>query len=73
LEILKSGQKGTAIGFNRAIGTNDARKAISDLRKLGYPIMDWRQSDNRKVYFLPFDWEQIMSGAKQSDKQLKLF
>jgi hypothetical protein len=74
LEIFKAGHKVTAIGFNRAFGFNDARKAISVLRKQGYPITDIRQSDRRKVYYLPQDWKTIMSAdAEVDDKQLKLF
>ncbi|MDR2407930.1 MAG: AbrB family transcriptional regulator [Bacteroidales bacterium] len=73
LEILKAGNKITAVGLNREIGFNDARKAISVLREKGYPIGDFRQADHRKVYYLPYDWERIMSDAKTNDNQLKLF
>jgi hypothetical protein len=76
LEILVSGQEVTAWGFNKALMSNDARKAISDLRKAGYPIRDFWQADRRKVYYLPAGWKQIMyeSGQnKQNDKQLKMF
>jgi hypothetical protein len=73
LEILKAGNKITAVGLNREIGFNDARKAISVLREKGYPIRDFRQADHRKVYYLPYDWEQIMDRIKQGDKQLKMF
>jgi hypothetical protein len=73
LEILKSGQKVTAIGFNDGLKFNDARKSISLLRKMGYPIMDYRLSDRRKVYYLPHNWEEIRSKAEQCDKQAKLF
>jgi hypothetical protein len=73
LETLKKGEKVMAVGFNCGLGFNDARKAISLLRKKGYPIMDFRQLDRRKVYYLPHNWEEIMSKAKQSENQLKLF
>jgi hypothetical protein len=73
LEILKAGNKITAVGLNGEIGFNDARKAISVLREKGYPILDFRQADHRKVYYLPYDWERRMSDAKTNDNQLKLF
>ncbi|MDR1181631.1 MAG: hypothetical protein LBL13_06615, partial [Bacteroidales bacterium] len=74
LEILKAEHKLTAIGFNREIKFNDARKAISVLRKQGYPIMDIRLSDHRKAYYLPQNWEAIMRAETETgNKQLKLF
>jgi hypothetical protein len=73
LEIFKTGQRVTALGLNRAVGFNDARKAISLLREQGYPIRDFRHDDRRKVYFLPHDWEKIMSDTKPGVQQLELF
>jgi hypothetical protein len=73
LEIFKTGQSVTAYGLNRAVGFNDARKAISLLRGRGYPIQDRRLSDRRKVYSLPPDWKKIKEKATQSNAQLSLF
>ena len=73
LEIFKTGREVTAFGLNQTVFFNDSRKAISLLREKGYPIRDRRLSDRRKVYYLPHDWEIIMSEAKQSNKQLELF
>jgi len=38
--------------LNRRFGFNDARKIISELRSLGYPVSDYRLPDGRKVYFI---------------------
>ena len=73
LEILKTGREVTAFGLNQAVFFNDARKSISLLREKGFPIKDRRLSDMRKVYWMPCDWERIMSETKQDDKQLELF
>ena len=73
LEILKSMQKITAIGLNNAVKFNDGRKAISLLKKQGFPIEDFKISGGRKVYFLSESWEEIMNGAKRIDRQLNLF
>jgi hypothetical protein len=73
LEIFKTGQEVTAYGLNRAVGFNDARKAISLIKREGYPIKDRRLPDRRKVYSLPSDWKRIMSDAGQGNKQLNLF
>lgn len=72
LQIFLSGQKCTAHGLNIAVGFNDARKAISLLRAKGYPIIDKRLIDMRKVYYLPDNWEAIMESATKC-KQLDLF
>lgn len=72
LAILKAGNKRTAVGLNRDTRSNDARKSVSILRAKGYPILDFRQPDGRKVYYMPYDWEQRMNDAKQCN-QLKLF
>ena len=73
LQIFLSGQKVTAHGINMEVRFNDARKAISLLRAKGYPILDRRLSDQRKVYYLANDWKRIMNEAKQANKQLNLF
>jgi hypothetical protein len=69
LEILKSGREVTAVGLNRAVHFNDARKAISVLRRKGYPINDRWLPNRCKAYSLPYDWRRIMREAKQ----LRLF
>ena len=66
LRIFLSGQKVTAFGVNQAVGFNDARKAISTLRQSGYPIADYRLTDQRKVYYLPHDWQRIMDEAMKN-------
>ena len=59
--LLKSG-KHTAIQLNNTVGFNDSRKVISDLRKKGYNIKDYRLAGSRqKVYYL------------EEEKQLDLF
>ena len=74
LQIFLSGQRVTAFGLNQNLLFNDARKRISILRRLGYPIQDFRLSDQRKCYFLPNDWEQIKRAEKQGfARQLTLF
>lgn len=42
----------TASQINRLAGGNDARKAISNLRKAGWKIEDCRVIGNTKVYWL---------------------
>jgi hypothetical protein len=73
LEILKSGQKVTAVALNKTLGFNNGRKAISLLRGQDYPINDFRLPDRRKVYYLPVDWKRIMIEGKPSDQQLEVF
>ena len=73
LEILKTGRRVTAFGLNQAVEFNDARKAISMIRELGFPIKDSRLPDQRKIYFLPDNWEEIMILGKGNDGQLNLF
>lgn len=46
------GSKYTAIEINRFLNISDARKVISDLRKEGMPIRDFRNKDNSKTYYL---------------------
>jgi len=53
LSFLNS-ESATAIFLNETFGTGDSRKYISDLRRDGHPIADYRLSDGsrRKVYFI---------------------
>lgn len=46
------GSKYTAVEINRFLNISDARKVISDLRKEGMPIRDFRNKDNSKTYYL---------------------
>ncbi len=61
LNLLRRGHRYTALETNGMFHFNDARKMISDLRKDGYPIKDFRLADGRKVYYM------------QQDRQLSLF
>jgi len=73
LAILKTMQKVTALGLNRAVNFNDSRKAVSILiNEYGYPIQSYRLADQRKVYYLPQEWEQIMEEVAKN-KPLDLF
>lgn len=44
--------KFTARQINDFVGFSDSRKMISDLRKSGMPIRDYRNDDGTKTYFL---------------------
>ena len=66
LEILKSGQKVTAFALDKVIMYCDARKDLSDLRKKGYPIKYFLIANNRRVHYLPSDWERIMAEAEKN-------
>lgn len=61
LNLLRRGHRYTAVDTNSLFHFNDARKIISDLRKDGYKILDYRLADGRKVYYM------------QQDRQLSLF
>ena len=61
LNLLRRGYRYTAVDTNSLFHFNDARKIISDLRKDGYKILDYRLADGRKVYYM------------QQDRQLSLF
>lgn len=61
LNLLRRGQRITATEANGIFRFNDTRKMISDLRKDGHPIKDYRLADGRKVYYM------------QQDRQLSLF
>lgn len=41
---------------------NDTRKMISDLRKEGYDIKDYRLNDGRKVYYMVQDRQLSLFG-----------
>ena len=61
LNLLRRGQRITATEANGMFRFNDTRKMISDLRKDGYDIKDYRLTDGRKVYYMV------------QDRQLSLF
>ena len=61
LNLLRRGHRITATEANGMFHFNDTRKMISDLRKDGYRIKDFRLADGRKVYYM------------QEDRQLSLF
>ena len=61
LNLLRRGHRYTALDTNSMFHFNDARKIISDLRKDGYKILDYRLADGRKVYYM------------REDRQLSLF
>lgn len=50
--FLTKGMKYTARQINDFVGFSDARKVISDLRKEGMSIRDFRNEDNTKTYYL---------------------
>ena len=54
LQMLKNGQRATAVELNRAIGFNDARRWITTLRRtlLDYEVHKTRLNDNRALYWL---------------------
>ena len=52
LYLFLNGCHITEIEANRFAGTNDGRKLISTLRRLGYDIRDRRLKDRRKTYWL---------------------
>lgn len=60
--LFLSGQKLTAKQINEITGSNDARKAISTLRRDRWRIIDVLQPDRCKLYWL-----------EQEDRQLDLF
>ena len=50
----------TAIAINARYRFNDARKIISSLRQSGYPIVDFRLPDGRKVYWCNQDGQLMI-------------
>lgn len=50
--FLTNGMKYTARQINDFVGFSDSRKVISDLRKSGMPIRDYRSENGCKVYYL---------------------
>lgn len=53
--LFLRGGKYTAMEINLIVGTNDARKFISQLRRHGLDIHDLRMEDGSKVYWYPTD------------------
>jgi len=53
------GERYTARELNRLTLSNDARKCISDLRKEGMPIIDYRRENGTKEYWLQTDKRQL--------------
>ena len=56
--LFRSGKKFTAKRINQLTRSNDARKAISVLRREGWNIHDLRQPDGCKLYWLDMDDRQ---------------
>ena len=56
--LFRSGKKFTAKRINQLTRSNDARKAISVLRREGWDIQDIRQQDGSKLYWLAEDDRQ---------------
>ena len=54
LDMLKNGMQATAMGLNVMIGTNDARRWITEVRRQvkGYVVVTYRLRDRRVVYRL---------------------
>jgi len=57
--LFLSGQKLTAIQINKSLGTNDARKVISTLRRDGMKIKDIRLENHCKLYWYVNDSNQL--------------
>ena len=57
--LFLSGQKLTAIQINKSLGTNDARKVISTLRREGMKIIDVRLENHCKLYWHVNDSNQL--------------
>ena len=58
-------QKVTAFALDSGIGYCDARKDLSILRANGFPIKYFLIANNRRVHYLPSDWERIMAEAEK--------
>jgi hypothetical protein len=56
--LFISGRKLTAKEINRIVGTNDARKVISTLRREGMNIQDVRLENHCKLYWYMVDQAQ---------------
>ena len=56
--LFRTGKKFTAQRLNQLTRSNDARKAISVLRRAGWDIQDLRQPDGSKLYWLAEDDRQ---------------
>ena len=56
--LFRSGKKITAKRINQLTRSNDARKAISTLRRDGWRIQDMRLPDGSKLYWLAEDDRQ---------------
>lgn len=63
--IFLSGRKVTAIQINDEVGSNDARKIISNLRKQGMDIKDVRLVGGQKLYWLEPDARQKALSFKE--------
>lgn len=51
-KLFIDGGRYTASDINRIIGTNDARKLISTLRKEGFNLKDEVTENRKKIYWL---------------------
>lgn len=67
--LFISGEKLTAIQINRVVGTNDARKVISTLRREGMTIKDVRMESGCKLYWFVSDDLQTSIQFEGGDEQ----
>ena len=64
--LFRTGKKFTAKRINQLTHSNDARKAISVLRREGWDIQDVRQQDGSKLYWLAEDDRQMVLNFQES-------
>lgn len=64
--LFRTGKKFTAKRINQLTRSNDARKAISVLRREGWNIQDLRQPDGCKLYWLAEDDRQGVLNFQES-------
>ncbi len=64
--LFRSGKKFTAKRINQLTHSNDARKAISVLRREGWNIHDLRQPDGCKLYWLDEEDRQGVLNFQES-------
>ena len=64
--LFRTGKKFTAKRINQLTRSNDARKAISVLRREGWNIQDLRQPDGSKLYWIAEDDRQGVLNFQES-------
>lgn len=73
LEMLKGGMQSTAMGLNVMIGTNDARRWMTEVRRntKDYIVLTYPLRDRRVVYRLvKIDMERnLFSGQEDADHE----